>query len=212
MARKAKTNHMHALVLSSSILMLFISLGLLAYNSTNAGQSFNAGKQLNANQCDTKGKPVINVTEKIENTVDSGEGGNYWAFDDINRQIQVWKNSENEYCALIQNQGKFDGQEDQKSPGNTGTLTGNEDGTFQGGYRAKIVGAMKEDPGWKTNGSVGTHDYNCDITGDCTNYINWVDQYFGPSYIFSYEWWGWTYNYKNKSWVNSSDGNSGDII
>lgn len=211
LAKKTNT-HLH---ITLPLVLTFLVLGFLALasaKSSEAGQSFNSGKELNAKQCDTKGNPVINIAEKIVKTVDSGEGGNNWAFDDLNRQIKVWKNSDNTYCALIQNEGKFDSQEGQKSPGNTGILTGSEDGTFKGGYRARITGALKDNPDWRTNGSVGTHNYNCDISGNCPGYLNWVEQYFSPGYTFSYEWWGWEYRYKNNTWINSSDGNSGDII
>lgn len=126
------------------------------------------------------------LLKKIVKTVDTGEGGKTWAFD-VNRHIQVWQSSPNEFCALIQNEGKFDSQEGQASPGNTGVLTGSEDGTFKGGYRAKIVGSLKTVTDWKTNGSVGTHNYDCDIDGNCPGYVNWSGQYFSPGYIFSYE-------------------------
>ena len=41
---------------------------------------------------------------------------------------------------------------------------------------------------------------------------NWVGQYFESGYNFTYEWWGWIYHAgKHGTWVNSIDGNSGDI-
>lgn len=199
---------MHWLIISLSVILVIVAFTYFRLNSSQA----NSGKELNASNCNTEGELVINVTEKVVKTVDSGQGGNNWAFDDLNRKIQVWRTGNDTYCALIENEGKFDSQERQKSPGNTAYLTGDEDGTFKGGYRAKIVGSMKEDPAWSTKGSVGTHAYNCDINGSCPGYVNWVDQYFSPGYKFSYEWWGWDYKYKNNTWTNSSDGNSGDII
>jgi hypothetical protein len=171
-----------------------------------------SNKQVGVGNCETKGSPVINVTGKIVKTVDSGEGGNNWAFDNLNRQIKVYKLSDNTFCALVDNEGQFDSQGGQQSPGNTGVLTGDEDGTFKGGYRALITGSMKETPDLKTVGNIGTANYNCNLAGSCPGYYNWVDKYFAPGYIFSYEWWGWQYNYKGSSWTNSSDGNSGDII
>lgn len=213
MAKKPIPNHMHALVLSVSILTLLVSFWLFIRSSVQASTGVNNyGQQLSASQCDTSGKPIINVTEKIVKTVDSGQGGNNWAFDDVNRQIQVWKNSDNTYCALIHNEGSFDSQAGQRSPGNTDMLTGNEDGRFDGGYKATITGNLRSKPDWKTNGSVGTHYYNCDLGGNCPGYVNWVGQYFAPGYKFNYNWWGWTYRYKNHTWVNASTGNSGDIL
>lgn len=210
MARKQRFTHKHYLLLSVTAAFLVTALVAVSATSSNASP-FNTGKQTNSSACDTKGKPVINVTEKVK-TVDSGQAGNYWAFDDVNRNIQVWRTGSNEFCAVVQNTGKFDSQAGQRSPGNTGILTGKEDGTFKGGYRAKIVGALKTNPEWAMKGNVGTHDYGCDLSGTCNQYVNWVSVYFGPDPAFSYEWWGWNYTYKNHTWVNSSDGNSGDIL
>jgi hypothetical protein len=211
MAKKQESNRVHALVLAASTTALLLSFWMFVRSTVDASPNPNPGTA-NASECDTSGKQVVNVTEKIVQTVDSGEGGNYWAFDNLNRHIQVWQVNDSTYCALVQNEGTFDSQAGQKSPGNTGTLTGKEDGNFKGGYRATITGVFKDNPSWKTNGSVGTHDYQCNIAGSCGNYVSWVDQYFGPGAQFSYEWWGWTYRYKNNTWVNASDGNSGDIL
>lgn len=41
--------------------------------------------QLNAKACDKEGKAVINVNEKVKNDVDSGFGGNNWAFDNYSK-------------------------------------------------------------------------------------------------------------------------------
>ena len=211
MAKLKAEHRKHVLILGLAAAVLSLSFVLFMTNGTFAGKP-NPGREANVSNCDTTGSPIININEKVVKTVDSGQGGNYWAFDDINRHIQVWENSDNTYCVLVQNTGQFDGQAGQASPGNTGVLTGDEDGSFQGGYRAKITGILKGSPDWETKGSVGITDYNCDISGNCPGYLNWVEQYFGPGYTFNYEWWGWTYRYKGNTWVNSSDGNSGDII
>jgi hypothetical protein len=162
--------------------------------------------------CTAKGSPIINVTQKIINDADSGQGGNYWAFDDLNRGIKVYDNGDGTFCAEVTYQGKFDSQAGQVSPGATGILSGKEDGTFNGGYRATITGTLLAAPAWKTNGSVGTTDYQCDILGNCPGAVSWLDQYFTAGYGFAYDFWGWTYNYKNSVWVNAASGNSGDII
>lgn len=188
-------------------------LFVAATQATYAAPSFNWGTQINPGECDRVGKPVINIVEKIVNTVDSGQVGNYWAYDNLNRQIQVWEQEDGSYCALVQNEGKFDAQEGEDSPGATGVLDGDEDGVFQGGYRAIINGTLKVDSDWKTRGFVGTTDYRCDLSGVCPGYISWVGQYFEPGYSFAYDWWGWIYRAgKNGVWINSSDGNSGDIL
>lgn len=211
MAKYNNVNHMHIAILSATALLL--GSALLFTSSKGLGaSSLQSNKEVGVKNCDTSGAPVINVTQKIVNTVDSGEGGNNWAFDDVNRQIKVYKQADNTFCVLADNEGKFDSQAGQQSPGNTGPLTGSEDGTFKGGYRATITGSLKETPELSTKGNIGTVDYNCNIAGTCPGYYNWVDKYFAPGYVFSYSWWGWEYKYKNLKWINSSDGNSGDII
>lgn len=170
-------------------------------------------KEVSQTQCDAIGKPVINVQQKVLNDVDSGEAGNYWAFDTAERHIQVWAQSDGTYCAVVSYAGKFDGVAGQTSPGDGGTLSGDEKGTFQGGYRATITGTLLASPLWPARGSVGKTDYQCDISGVCPGYVSWIGQYFEPSYGFDYEWWGWIYHGgKYGVWINSVDGNTGDIL
>lgn len=204
----------HFLIIACAFLVSGIMFWILT-NNTQAVPDLKPQKEVAKKACNTTGSPVINVTQKIVNSIDSGEAGNYWAFDDYNRTIKVYKQLDNAYCALVDYQGKFDSQAGQTSPGNTGPLTGNEDGTFKGGYRAIINGSLKEVPDLQLNGSIGTVDYNCDLSGNCPGAFSWPDKYFvtgATGYTFSYGWWGWEYNYKNHIWVNSSDGNSGDIL
>ncbi len=87
---------------------------------------------------------------------------------------------------------------------------------MEGGYRATITGTLKADPANSTRGNIGEFDYACDIDADpgdrstCTLF-NWVNEYF-ETWNFSYNWWGWVYKTgQNGTWVNSSDGNQGDI-
>ena len=174
-------------------------------------------KEVNHNQCDTTGKPVINVEEKVLNDVDSGFGGNNWAFDNYNRQIQVWKQTDGTYCAVVSYHGKFDGQAGQTAPNGTGTLNGNENGAFEGGYRAIITGNLIPAPSLPTKGSIGTFDYQCPITAsdpstDCPEYFSWPLKYF-TDINFVYSWWGWIYNGgKCGTWINSIDGSPGNIL
>ena len=198
--------------------MIYATIGalLLASIATAvfaAEYTLNWGKELNPKQCDVLGSPVINVVQKVINSVDSGEGGNWWAFSNYRRNIQVWHTSTaGEYCAIVKYEGAFYGESGQISPGAGYTLDGDEKGTWQGGYRATITGDLKTTPDWKTKGAIGTYDYDCNINGICLGSVNWVEQYFDPGYGFSYDWWGWIYNGGNYgTWVNSSDGNDGDI-
>lgn len=180
-----------------------------------APQTLNWGTQINSGQCTKVGAPIVNVMQKVVNDVDSGQGGNNWAFDTLNRQIQVWSTGNiDEYCATVSYQGKFVGQSGQLTPGNTSTFTENVNGTFEGGYRSTIfTGTLLPSPLWRTKGSVGTTDYQCNITGICPGYVDWTSQYFSSTTGFDLAWWGWIYHGGNNgTWVNSVDGNSGDVI
>ncbi|KKS03153.1 MAG: hypothetical protein UU64_C0006G0064 [candidate division WWE3 bacterium GW2011_GWF2_41_45] len=174
------------------------------------------GSEVNASACTNKiGKPVINITMKIKNDIDSGFHG-YWAYDNNNRQIQVWKTTdgENTYCAIARYEGQFDAQKDMNSPGagDISTLDGDEDGTFQGGYRATITGNLLETPLWETKGNVETIDYECNIVTTVCTYVSWVDQYFEETSIFSYNWWGWIYHGgSHGTWINAEEGSVGNI-
>lgn len=171
------------------------------------------GSQINAGQCSETGNLVINVVQTVVNDVDSGEGGNYWAYDNFVRQIQVWEQADGTYCAMIHTEGQFDGQEEQLSPGKGGILSGNENGSFEGGYSGIITGTLSDTPLWPTTGDVGTTDYQCDLSGTCNGYVNWITRYFDAGASFAYQWWGWVYHGGSYgTWVNSVDGNSGDIL
>jgi hypothetical protein len=82
----------------------------------------------------------------------------------------------------------------------------NVKGDFSGGYRATFTGTWLQTLLWPTHGNVGTVNYN-------TGYVDWVGQYFTYS-NFDMVWWGWSYKASGHhgTWVNSSDGNSGDIF
>ena len=193
-----------------ALIKLVILLGLVLLGISIASAKTTPASAVRG--CDHSSAPIVNVTEKVVNTVDSGEGGNNWAFDDLNRQMKVYDNGDGTFCAELINQGKFDSQAGQQSPGDTGVLTGEEDGTFKGGYQATITGTLLATPLWPTQGNVGATDYQCDIAGNCPGYISWPGQYFNAGFGFAYDFWGWTYKYKNCVWINASTGNSGDIL
>jgi hypothetical protein len=172
------------------------------------------------------GNRIIDVTENIINDVDSGEGGNYWAFDTVTRKIQVWNIGPDEYCAAVSYApDSFQAVAGQESPGTGGTLTGDEYGSFNGGYVTTSFTATLDIANptvWPANGKVngGTAiDYQCDITGNCPGYVDWTAQYFSGGVSLNLLQWGWIYHGKDSqdasstgTWVNSSTGNSGDIL
>lgn len=163
---------------------------------------------------DTVGSPVVNVTEKIKNDADSGIAGNNWALDALERHITVWKTATpGTYCATVRDEGSFQAFAGEKSPGNTGVLTGNERGEIQGGYVATITGSLLQNPAGKTKGRVDAVDYRCDEQGNCPGYVSWMGQYFTAGYGSTMPWWGWIYDGgKFGTWVNAASGNSGDIL
>jgi len=101
------------------------------------------------------------------------------------------------------------------SPGATGTVGEGVTGTMQGGYIAYVNGDMLEESGWPLTGHAGNFDYQANPeTGEIPGYVSWPAQYFEDDLVFEYQWWGWEYLPlcpSNGSWVNSSDGNQGDI-
>ncbi|QQG47332.1 MAG: hypothetical protein HY044_04385 [Candidatus Woesebacteria bacterium] len=212
-------NHHHKFVILFATSTLALSILIVLVANTFAKERLKWQQQVNRRKCDAEGEAIINVHQRVVKSVDSGQAGNYWAFDNYDRNIKVWKIDEttNEFCATVTYNGDFDAIAGQRSPGNTGILTGKEDGRFDGGYRMHIIGTMQIDPKFNiTKGSIGTAYYNCDINGNCPGAFDWTTKYFNTTatgFSSTLEWWGWQYRApKNKVWVNSIDGNSGDVI
>ena len=186
-----------------------------------------------------QGNLVINITEKVANDADSGQAGNYWGLDAFTRTIKVWNLGSDSYCAVVTYNGTFAAQAGQKSPGTTlttgGILTGDEIGTFKGGYVGQITGPLYvSDPtNWQLVGKVNhgnVVDYQCVIVPDgsanCPGFVDWTTKYFDTtslSFSFGENPWGWTYVGKDAPtapdagtpdgvWHNVITGNSGDIL
>ena len=188
------------------VLALGLTVGLLGFVATaSADPKLDWHKQVSQKNCDTAGKKIIDVEQKVLNDVDSGFGGNNWAFDNLQRKIEVYTQADGSFCAVVNYHGTFDAQAGQLAPGMgaSNILNGSEDGRFDGGYRGVITGTLKANPAWRTRGMVGTTDYMCNIAGACPGYVSWMAQYFdAPS--FTYSWWGWEYNSpKHGTWINA---------
>lgn len=181
------------------------------------------------------GNLVINVTEHVINDADSGQMGDYWALDAYTRTIRVWNEGSDSYCAVVNYyNASFAAFTGQQSPGSTsstgGVLTGDEVGSFAGGYEALITGPLdvSNPTNWPLRGGASPNpvNYNCDSNANCPGYVDWTAQYFDQSatnYSFSQPAWGWRYVGHDKAsapdhgtpdgvWVNASTGNSGDIL
>lgn len=183
------------------------------------GRGFNADKELSKSACGEKlGNPVINVTQKVQNDVDSGFGGNNWAFDYYTRHITIWQTStptegNPTYCAIVTYNGKFYAIPGQQGPGGTGALIDTStdapvNGDMFGGYRDIITGNLRTTPsnGWSTNGNVGTTNYQCNISATCPGIVSWRDMYFSTISSDTMPWWGWQYKGgSHGTWINAID-------
>ncbi len=198
--------------LISTLSFISVILGSLLAPAALADNSF-GGSQLQKSACaNGVSAPVINVEQKVKNDADSGVTGNYWALDNFQREMTVYKTTTaNVYCAIVKYEGGFVTFAT-TSPNGTSTVGAGIKGEMNGGYRATITGTLKASPSWKTHGNVGTFDYKCDQLANCPGYVNWTDQYFNTGYGFDQPWWGWQYKTpKNGSWINAVSGNVGDI-
>lgn len=193
-------------------------------NSHSNGGNFNLDKQLSKSACGSNLKnPIIDVKQKVQNDVDSGFGGNNWAFDYYTRHIQVWKTTGalvvadgeegTTYCAIVTYDGKFYAVPGQQGPGGTGDLINTStdapvNGSMSGGYRDLITGVLRTtlSNGWPTNGNVGTTNYKCDISGSACVIPSWKEIYFSSFSVTDEPWWGWKYNGgSHGTWTNAID-------
>jgi hypothetical protein len=167
------------------------------------------GPEVSSSNCQG-GKLVVNVKQQVVNSVDDGVGpGDAWGFTEYIRQIQVREMSENTYCATASYQGTVTTIAG-TSPSGNGNVPEGLNIPFQGGIRYLITGFFE--PVWDTHGSIGTFDYGCNAAQVCSGAVNWVAQYFASGFTQQLEWWGFIYHGGNNgTWVNSSDGNEGDI-
>ncbi len=148
--------------------------------------------------CKASGPALVNV-QFTYTSPDSGLGGNDWATDTINRQLQIWQVTGG-YCASVKDQGSFVTHEG-TSPGGTGTVSAGITGKIKGGYTTALLTGTLDSSG-PTRGNLGTFDHlnkpsflSYGLSGDLAD-------------------WGWGYQTANNgSWINASNppGNTGDI-
>jgi len=195
------------------LIVLVITPVMSSPTAAGPSEHLNWGSQLSSgpDSCPS-GKLVINVKQRVLNDVDSGVGGNFWAFDDFVRGIQVVEIGASTYCATVRYQGQFTTIAG-TAPGGTGTVDSGVVGSFEGGYVSTVFTAtLLSSPNQRTRGNIGTFDYSCDPAGNCPGYVDWTTLYFAAVSGFDLGWWGWVYHAGNNgSWVNSVDGNSGNI-
>jgi hypothetical protein len=178
--------------------------------SAQDNQSF-VGNNLDASQC-KPGKKVVDVNYKLINDYDSGVHGNAWANDTIHREVSIWNTGDNNFCAIVKDNGTivtFAGD----SPNGTGTVAAGITGEINGGYRtASFQGTFVGNATYATHGNLGTFDLQCTDANNCPGTHPTFLSYFSGSPTWDYAWWGWEYDTcQNGSWINSITTNTGDI-
>lgn len=195
------------------------------HEDRNNRNNFNADKELTRAKCNATGNPVVNITQKVKNDVDSGFGtsayfppeANYWNVEGYVRHIKVWSTGTSTWCATVAyNGGHFNAFYKQTGPGGTGLIGSDVDGQMRGGYRATFTGTFASTD-WPTNGNVGTYDYDCNLHGVCgPNRVDWIAKYFPGYTSFDQPWWGWIYKAGDHgTWINAIDvlqADSGNIL
>ena len=142
--------------------------------------------------------------------------GTNWATREFNQHIQVWKVGVVEppepptvgaerFCALVRYQGSFTTKLG-ASPEGTDTIAAGIDGSFEGGYLLVFNADELTSPEFKTKGHIGT------VAGPIDLY-DWHSSYFTKIGLDDLQWWGWVHHGgHNGAWVNSIEGNQGDIV
>ena len=217
-------------MLRLAVLIALTALTLIGSPLVAAAQapSLNWGSHVNPARCPTdQGYRYleINVTRRVEgddaftyhpNKVAGGPlvAGTNWAVREFNQHIQVWQVGVQEppptvgaarFCALVRYQGSFTTKPG-ASPAGTDSIAEGIDGSFEGGYLLVFNADELAPPKLKTRGHIGT------VAGPIDLY-DWRESYFTNFGLDDLQWWGWVHHGgHNGAWVNSIEGNQGDIV
>jgi hypothetical protein len=204
--------------------------GSLSGTATGPGQSFtwsstsghaSAGPNYGSSQLDSshcgltkQSKNVVNVSFRMINDYDSGVQGNAWANDTMHRELRIWQVSPGIFCATVTDTSKFVTFAG-PSPNGTGTVSAGIPGQIRGGeVTGPFAGSLNPTPAYPTRGNIGlnnTFDLHCTSASNCPGARPTISSYVN-GYAGQLQWWGWQYVTDSHGiWVNSSDGNSGDI-
>ena len=140
------------------------------------------------------GKPVMAVTYRVQNDVDTGIKGNTWAFDDYLRSVRVWRRAHGRYCSLSTYDGQFTSIEG-PSPGGKAQLPAGIRGTFTGSSATTFRGRFAP-RGAPPQGFLGVKDFACtsaDVKGQCSGTWDWLHDYFTGVSGFRYTRYGFRY-------------------
>jgi len=125
------------------------------------------------------GKPVIAVTYRVQNDVDTGVKGNTWAFDTYTRAVRVWRKGSGRFCSVSTYSGEFSSIEG-PSPGGKTRLPAGIRGTFTGTSVTMFRGRLTPQ-GAPARGFLGVKDFACtsaDVKGRCGGTWDWLSDYF----------------------------------
>jgi len=127
---------------------------------------------------------VLNVTHHVTNDGDSGLT-RFWATDDYNQHIQVWEVGEQGeegelFCVIVKHQGSFTTTAGSSPAGTDPNIAAGIEGTFEGGYRAAVVGTLNSNPILRTRGNIGTFNFGWDGHPDHGAHtpFDWLSIYF----------------------------------
>ncbi|MFL5919311.1 MAG: hypothetical protein ACJ74X_11360 [Gaiellaceae bacterium] len=143
------------------------------------------------------GKPVMAVSYRVVNDVDTGVKSNNWAFDTYTRDVRVWRAGRGKFCSVSKYDGEFASIEG-ASPGGKWRLPAGIRGTFTGTsvttFRGKL--ALRGAP---PRGYLGVKDFACssaDAKGRCSGTWDWLRAYFTNVSAFRYTRYGFRYHAK----------------
>lgn len=198
-----------------------------------AAPSLNWGSHVNPARCPTEQGYrylEINVTRKVEGDLAftyeqmvpgaALEPGTNWAVREFNQHIQVWRIGVQEppptvgaerFCALVRYQGSFTTRAplsatELNSPAGLHHIPGGIDGSFEGGYLLVFNADELASPAFPSRGHIGTFVGAIDL-------YDWHSFYFMNFGLDDLQWWGWVHHGgHNGAWVNSIEGNQGDIV
>ncbi len=201
-----------------SLLLMAIALAAPAAADVKEHGHQEAGDGDNVNGIPEGSVLVLDITHKVINDEDSGNVG-YWAIDNYNKHVKVWKLPDGTFYARASYEGKWKTFKGVPSPGAGISASRDASGEFEGGYTATFTAAantpefgyigIKDYGGTKADVLLGT--YGAGQTGPTTPF-SYLNTYFTGASNFNYIHWGWKYEYKNQKWINSDTVTAGDII
>jgi hypothetical protein len=133
------------------------------------------------------GKPVIAVSYRVQNDIDTGIKGNNWAFDSYLRSVRVWRRGPGKFCSVSSYEGGFDSIAG-PSPGGKWQLPAGIRGSFAGASVTTFRGRLAPRAA-PLRGFLGVKDFACssaDVKGQCTGTWDWLRDYFTGIAAFRY--------------------------